>query len=243
MGLDTLAFPTLVFLLAGFIKGVIGLGLPAVGVGLLGLVMVPAQAAALLVVPSTVTNVWQLAAGPDFRALLRRLWPMLAGILAGSWAGAGALAGANSGRARVALGAVLAIYALLGVFAVRPRVPRRLEWWLGPLTGAVTGLVTAATGVFMIPAVPYLQGIGLEREDLIQALGLSFTISTLALATDLLGTGIFDTRLLLASTLALIPALGAMFLGQWLRRRIPAALFRRCFFIGLLLLGLELMAK
>ena len=51
------------FLLAGFVKGVIGLGLPTVSVGLLGLLMTPAQAAAILVVPSLVTNVWQAAVG------------------------------------------------------------------------------------------------------------------------------------------------------------------------------------
>ena len=71
---------TIAFLIAGFVKGVIGLGLPTVAIGLLGLVMPPAEAAALLVVPSLVTNVWQLAAGPSLMTLLRRLWPMLLGI-------------------------------------------------------------------------------------------------------------------------------------------------------------------
>jgi len=232
--------PTAVLLLAGFVKGMIGLGLPAVGVGLLGLVMAPAHAAALLVVPSTVTNVWQLAAGPDFRALIRRLWPMLGGILLGSWLGAGQLASDTSGRARIGLGVVLAIYALLGLFSLRPRVPLRAETLLGPVVGVLTGVVTAATGVFMIPAVPYLQGIGLDREDLIQALGLSFTVSTLALAVDLFGGGVFDRALLLASVAALVPALGGMFIGTWLRHRISPPLFRRCFFAGLLVLGLQL---
>src|SRR6185295_20338072 len=46
--LATIAF---VFLLAGFVKGVVGLGLPTISMGLLSLAMPPAQAAALLVVP------------------------------------------------------------------------------------------------------------------------------------------------------------------------------------------------
>ena len=60
------------FLLAGFVKGVIGLGLPTVSIGLLGLLMTPAQAAAILVVPSLVTNVWQAVVGGGFLALARR---------------------------------------------------------------------------------------------------------------------------------------------------------------------------
>ena len=80
---------TLTFLIAGVVKGVIGLGLPTVSMGLLSLVMAPAKAASLLIVPSFVTNVWQLAAGPSFGRLARRLWPMLAGVVVGTLAGTG----------------------------------------------------------------------------------------------------------------------------------------------------------
>src|SRR4051812_21534850 len=99
------------FLIAGLVKGVIGLGLPTVAIGLLGLVMPPAEAAALLVVPSLVTNIWQLAAGPSFMTLLLRLWPMLMGICIGTWgataAGAALLAGGEADHAAGALGVAL----------------------------------------------------------------------------------------------------------------------------------------
>src|SRR5262245_56089946 len=161
-----IAFAT--FLLAGLVKGVIGLGLPTIAMGLLAMVMAPAQAAALLVVPSFVTNVWQLALGPGIGELLRRLWPMLAGICVGAWAGAGLLTTDAGVRPTVALGAALILYAALGLSSVRFAVPGRAEWWLAPLVGVATGVVTAATGVYVIPAVPYMQGLGLEEEELVQ---------------------------------------------------------------------------
>lgn len=227
---------TLTFLLAGFVKGVIGLGLPTVAIGLLGLVMAPVQAAALLVVPSLATNVWQLAAGPRLGALWRRLWPMMLGICLGTWAGAGLLAGASNGRATLALGLALAAYAALGLAAVRLRMPGRAEAWLSPLIGAATGLVTAATGVFVIPAVPYLQALRLEKDDLVQALGLSFTVSTVALAVDLARDGALVSSAG-ASLLALAPALAGMLIGQWLRARVRPERFRFWFLLGLLGLG------
>ena len=92
-----LLFIAAAFLLAGFVKGVIGLGLPTVSMGLLSLVMAPAKAASLLIVPSFVTNVWQLAAGPSFGRLARRLWPMLAGVVVGTLAGTGLLTGSHAG--------------------------------------------------------------------------------------------------------------------------------------------------
>jgi len=228
------------FLLAGLVKGVIGMGLPTVAMGLLALVLPPAEAAAVLVVPSLVTNVWQLMAGPAFGALMRRLWPMMLAVLIGTIAGAGVLAGNVSGLAKIGLGITLALYSVVGLAGFRWSIAPRHESWWGPTVGVTTGLVTGATGVFVIPAVPYLQAIGLEKDELIQALGLSFTVSTVALAVGLLRVDAWQMDTVWISLLALVPALAGMQAGQWLRSRIPAATFRKVFFAGLLLLGATL---
>lgn len=229
-----------IFLLAGLVKGVIGMGLPTVAMGLLALSLPPAEAAAIVVVPSLVTNVWQLLAGPRFAALARRLWPMMVGVTAGTIAAAGIIAGDVAGLAEACLGAALALYAVVGLSGFKLVVAPRQERWMAPTIGAATGLVTGATGVFVIPAVPYLQALGLERDELIQALGLSFTVSTIALALGLLRVDAWQTHSLGLSALALVPALAGMQLGQTLRRRIAPARFRTVFFAGLLLLGLYL---
>jgi len=72
-----------VFLLAGFVKGVIGLGLPTIAMGLLTLAMPPAGAAALLILPSIVTNLFQMRPVGAAMELTRRLWPMLVGVALG----------------------------------------------------------------------------------------------------------------------------------------------------------------
>jgi uncharacterized membrane protein YfcA len=232
------------FTLAGFVKGVIGLGLPTIAMGLLGSLMAPAAAAALLIMPSIVTNIWQMAGGRGLAPLLRRLWPMLAGVCVGSWAGAGLLTGSNTGTAMTGLGTALLAYAAIGLMPWKlPRIPPRHEPWAGPLVGTATGLVTGATGVFVIPAVPYLGALGLSRDELVQALGISFTVSTLALALALGTAGVFSTGLAWGSLVALLPALIGMGLGNALRRRVSPETFRRWFFLGLLALGVQLLAR
>ncbi|HEU0084947.1 MAG TPA: TSUP family transporter, partial [Bradyrhizobium sp.] len=64
-----------VFLLAGLVKGVLGLGLPTVAMGLLAVSMPPAHAMAIVIVPAIVTNIWQTFVGPYLRDITRRLWP------------------------------------------------------------------------------------------------------------------------------------------------------------------------
>jgi uncharacterized membrane protein YfcA len=228
------------FLLAGIVKGVTGMGLPTVAMGLLGTVMPPVAAASLLIVPSFVTNVWQLLIGPNVTTLARRLWLMMIGIMAGTITGSSILASQSSKWPTAALGAALAVYAIFTLLARQLHVPSRIEPWLSPLIGLATGVVTGGTGVFVIPAVPYAQALGLARDQLVQALGLSFTVSTVALTAGLISRGAFALDSLALSILAVIPALLGMALGQVIRQRVSPARFRRWFLICLVVLGAEL---
>jgi uncharacterized membrane protein YfcA len=173
---------TLTFFLAGMVKGVTGMGLPTVAMGVLGAIIPPVAAASVLIIPSFVTNVWQLYAGPRFANLVLRLWPMMLGIVVGTVAGSWLLTSVNTGWTTTGLGVALALYAGFSLWARPLSVPARFERWLSPVVGLTTGMVTGGTGVFVIPAVPYLQALGLNKDDLIQALGLSFTISTSAIS-------------------------------------------------------------
>lgn len=228
------------YLLAGFVKGVIGLGLPTVAIGLLGLMMTPAQAAAILVVPSLVSNIWQFATGGEVLALVRRLWPMLAGICIGTFIGAVLLPNGTTAQATVWLGVALAIYAAFGLFNVHFSVPPSAEVWLGLLIGIATGAITVATGIFALPGVPYINALRFERDRLVQALGLSFTVSTMTLAIALAHAGEMSVALAWPSLVALGAALIGMSVGQRVRGKVRAQTFRLWFFIGLLGLGVHL---
>lgn len=231
------------FFAAGIVKGITGMGLPTLAMGVLGSFISPLAAASLLLVPSFTTNVWQMIAGPNSLALVSRLWPMMLAIIAGTMLGAFWLTKSDITIATGTLGACLSLYATFTLLAHPFKVPAGLETWLSPIVGAITGLIAGATGVFVIPAVPYLQALGLEKEELVQALGLSFTISTIALALGLGVQGVLVLDQLAISTMAIVPALAGMWAGQVIRRKISPVIFRRGFLISLLLLGLEMMLR
>src|SRR3981189_2791242 len=144
------------FLLAGFIKGVIGLGLPTVSMGLLAVTMPPAQALAIVIVPAIVTNIWQTFVGPHLRDIIRRLWPLMAGTVVGIWLNAGMLTGPYARYGTIVLGVLLVIYAGIGLSKFSFSVARRDEKWIGGIVGVITGMVSAATGVQVIPSMPYI---------------------------------------------------------------------------------------
>jgi uncharacterized membrane protein YfcA len=232
-----------VLLVAGTVKGIMGLGLPTISVGLLGLVMPPMQAAAVVVVPTFLTNVWQTFSGPSLPAILRRFWAMQLGIVVGTYFGGELMARTNPAQAKGYLGIALIAYALLGLLRITFRVARTSERWLGLPMGLATGVANGATGLFVVPGALYMQSLDLDKDDLVQAFGLTALVASLALGVVLWRHGILRTEIAGFSAVALLPAFIGMALGQRLRNHISQDLFRRCFFIAMLALGAYLVSR
>jgi uncharacterized protein len=227
-------------LLAGFIKGVLGLGLPTVSMGLLAVTMPPGRALAIIIVPAIVTNIWQTFVGPYLRDIMRRLWPLMIGTVIGIWLNAGLLTGPYAPYGTVTLGVLLVIYAIVGLSRFNFKVARRDEKWIGGIVGLITGVVSAATGVQVIPSMPFMQAIGMEKNELVQALGVFFTVATVALAFNLTTAGLLTAATALPAAVAMAAAFAGMFVGQAVRSKMQPDVFRRWFLIAMILLGLYL---
>ena len=228
------------FLLAGFVKGTIGLGLPTVSMGLLAVTMPPARALAIVIVPAIVTNIWQTFVGPYLRDIIARLWPLMVSTVVGIWLNAGMLTGPYARYGTIVLGLLLVIYAIVGLSKFSFKVARSDEKWVGGIVGLVTGVVSAATGVQVVPSMPFMQAIGMEKDELVQALGVFFTVATVALAFNLTSAGLLDAATALPGAVAMACAFAGMFIGQAVRSRMRPEAFRRWFLIAMILLGLYL---
>ena len=230
---------TVVFVLAGGVKGVTGMGLPTVAMSMLGLWMTPVQATAMLVVPSLATNVAQCR-GPHLRSLVARLWPGWMAIAVFTVAAPGLGGPSAAGSAKHWLGAILIAYGAWGLWRpVLPDLSGRSRW-LSAAAGAATGAITAFTAVFTLPWVPYLQSLRLDKDEMVQALGLSFTVATLALAVRvqasapqwwLSASGAFTVCLALAGSFA------GLKLGEALRGRLAGPTFQKALFLLFIALG------
>ncbi|MDO9600635.1 MAG: sulfite exporter TauE/SafE family protein [Azoarcus sp.] len=228
-----------VFVLAGAVKGITGMGLPTVAMSMLGLWMSPMQAVALLVAPSLATNLAQCR-GPHLRPLAIRLWRGWVAIAIVTVVAPG-LGGATASveTARNLLGGTLIAYGAWGLWRpVLPDLAGRSRW-LGTVAGAATGVVTAFTGVFVLPWVPYLQSLRLDKDEMVQALGLSFTVATLALAVRVHASAPWwPPSTALGVCVALAGAFGGLKLGEVLRANLAGPAFQKALFLVFIALGL-----
>jgi uncharacterized membrane protein YfcA len=231
------------FLFAGFVKGVIGLGLPTVSMGLLAVTMPPSRALAIVIVPAIVTNIWQTFGGPYLRDIVRRLWPLMIGTVVGIWLNSGMLTGPYARYGPIVLGVLLVIYAIVSLSRFSFKVAPSNEKWVGGLVGVVTGMVSAATGVQVLPSMPFMQAIGMEKDELVQALGVFFTVATLALAFSLSSSGMLTAATALPGAVAMVCSFTGVFVGQAVRSRMQPEAFRRWFLIAMIFLGIYLVGS
>ncbi|MEZ5810076.1 MAG: sulfite exporter TauE/SafE family protein [Rhizobiaceae bacterium] len=231
------------FFLAGTVKGVVGLGLPAISVGVLTAFIGLTEAMTLATIPAFLTNLWQAYSGDNGGVIVRRIWPFLLLATATVWFGSLALTRIDQRYLSALLGVLLALYAMVSLVGLRLFVPERLEMPVAIAVGALNGIFTGMTGAFSFPGVLYLQALGLGKDDLVQAMGMLFALSSAALGLSLAGGGFMDVGRAGASVLAMVPVAAGLAAGTRIRRRLSERAFRRLFFWSLLVLGIFIVAE
>jgi len=237
MNYDVVVFVAAIFLLAGCVKGLIGFGLPTVSIAIIATFLGLIEAMTLMLLPSLITNLWQGLVGGHLIRLIRRCWSMFILGAVFTWFTSSLLSTWNPASFTVILGIVVTFYGLSSLCSFKLSSPGSGESWISPFVGMVSGGITGLTGVFVVPAIGYLQSLRMEKDELIQAMGLWFTIATLSLAFSLKDHGLFVDDLGWISLMAVLPALLGMWVGRILRPKLSESAFRRLFFVGLTLLG------
>lgn len=240
---ETVAVVALTFFVAGFVKGVVGLGLPTISLAALTATLGLHPAMALVLAPSLATNLFQATSGGHGKAVVRRLWPYLMAAAVGIWLGVQILVVSDAALLSKLLGVMIVVYSLLSLARFKPSVPPSLEAWIAPPLGVINGVLTGLTGAFVVPSVFYLQALGLERNVLVQAMGTMFLFSTVCMALALGSQAFITVDLALLSSAAVIPAMGGMVVGRRLSRRLSEAVFRQLLFAALLALGLYILLR
>jgi len=233
-----IVFGLAVFLLAGTVKGLVGLGLPTVTIALTSLVLPLTESIALITLPTIVTNVWQAAVGGRFRYILRRHWPLIVPLMIVLYLTMWLIGQKGPNWASVVLGAVLVVYGVMGLARLRLRLSPDLEKPLSPVIGTVSGFIAGLVGVPVIPLMPYLQALEIRPAELVQTLGIVLCATSLTLTGSLINFGLLDGPHALLSAAAMVPSMAGMWIGQRIRARLSIEQFRVAVFTALSLTGL-----
>jgi len=238
-----LAVVAAVMIAAGIVKGVVGLGLPLVIVGVLSIFLPIKAVLGVLILPLMVTNIWQVIEVRGTLAPLRRFWPLLIMMLLGLGIGAQLLVRLDPSWLYLIVGVIVTAFTVMGFLRPAMRLPDRLEKPAGIVIGGLAGVCGGLGGVWGPPITMYLLALDLKKDDFIGTVGLIWFLGALPLGLFYTAHGIVGSHNVLYSAAACIPAVLGLWLGQKIRERIPQDSFKKVLMVTLFLIGINLIRR
>ena len=243
--LPELAPPQSVAVFAGYTfaataKGITGLGFSTTCLPILALIVGLKDALPLVIIPSVCSNIVVMRQAGRFRETLQRFWPMLLALFPGLAIGLWSLSQINGTLAGAALGVMLLLWCAFSFAQPELRLPAQLERPLAPVSGFLTGIVNGMTGSQVMPSVPFLMMLRLDRNLFIQATNCSFTLSSLVMAAGLGQLGLFTGADVFISAIGVGFVFIGLRIGAAVRAGLSEARFRAGVLIMLSLMGIAL---
>jgi len=231
-----LAVIALAFVAGGFVKGLIGGGLPSVVVPIMAIVVDPAFAAALTIAPVAATNVWQAADGRLFIPVVRRFWAFLIAMSVGVVVGAQILVGLPPTTAALLIGIAVVVMSPIPLASNRFEISRSRESTLNPLIGGIAGLVGGATVIFS-PVLVYFAMLRLDKDLYVATAAVGALCAMFVLYLGLTFSNTLTLDVVRFSATLLIPTMVGFLLGRALRGSISQRAFRLILSASLALLS------
>jgi uncharacterized protein len=240
---DLIMLLVLVLVIAGALKGVIGVGMPIVAFPMLTMLVDVQTAVMLLSMPLVLSNIPQALEGGFVGQTLWRLAPVLVGMVPGTWIGVAILLNVDPAAAKIVAGASVILVAALSLLASKLQIKQRM---IGPaglgagFCGGLLGGVAALSGplVFIFLLAKGLSGRAFTKEA-----SMFLVVSSVVLAAALSSSSRFDWRDVLISALATAPVVAGMLIGQQVRDAVPAYAFKKLVVLVVLLSGAQLVWK
>ena len=243
LGTGILLWCVFALVMAGTVKGVLGIGIPMVSISMLALVVDVPTAVALLPVPIVLANLYQSLFSGQLRNTFRRFGPLVLAVVIGTFLGARMLVQIDPRVLLGVIGAVVLIFAATAYLPNPVRLGPRAERWVGPPIGLLGGVLGGMTTFFGPPIIMYLFALNLEKDEFVGTISTIYLCAGVPLAVGLGMYGIMGPREYLWSCAAAVPVFLGLVIGQWLRTRISHTAFRNALLLMLIVVGVRLLYR
>ncbi len=238
---EVLLYLAVIFLLGGLVKGAVGFGLPTIGIGLGAMVVDIPTAMLLVAVPTVLSNAWQIAVNGKVWQTARRVWLFLVASVALIPLGIAVLILVPEWPYERLLGLVILVYSLWSLRGKDWILRQPESRWLAVAFGSINAFITGITGCFSVPGVMYLRGLGLNKANLLGAMGWLYLLSALTMSGSLAAFGHSTMALNGWSIAACLPVALGLVVGTLIQRRLSEAVFRKVFLWAFAIIGVVLM--
>jgi len=238
-----LIFILTAYIVAASIKGLTGIGFSTSCLPIMALRLDLKVAIPLVIIPSIVSNIVVMIQAGRFREALKRFWPMYLASIPGLLIGLSILVAINVSAAKAILGLVLIVYVSWALANKHLALSEKWERILKPPAGFFTGFINGLTGSQVMPSLPYLLSLNLHKNDFVQAINISFTLSSLIMLVGMNRLGHLPPSTFMLAVGGLIPVLTAVYIAGKLQHKLTGESHRKLVLGFLLVMGLILLLK
>ncbi|MEM7267829.1 MAG: sulfite exporter TauE/SafE family protein [Pseudomonadota bacterium] len=232
-----------VFLLAGTVKGAIGIGLPTTSISILSQFTDPRVAIAIGVMPMLLSNVWQMYREGKGWETIKRFWPFGAALFVTLFITSLFAASVAANAIMLITGLSIAIFAVTSLIREPPRMPAGWERAGMVGAGSAGGVMGGLTGLWSPPLVMLLLSLRLDKADYVRAFGFLLVIGAAPLLGGYLINGLMTWELFWVSMIMVIPTLMGFSVGERVRGRMDTSRYQKAILVFFLIMGLNLIRR
>ena len=243
MTTDLILLAMLVFLLAGTVKGALGIGLPTISISMLAQFVDPRVAIALLLVPALFSNTWQIYRGGQIAKSARRLWPFVSSMAVVMFLASLFAARASTKTLVAGIGVMVVLWTVTSLVRTPRQIPAHLDRPAQFVAGVVSGITGGLTAIWSPSMVVYLLSAGCEKDDFVRFTGFIILCGTVPLTVGYVLNGLLDKQLAIASCMMVIPTLLGFSVGERIRNIMSVQQFQKAVLVVFCLMGLNLIRR
>ncbi|GJL81312.1 MAG: membrane protein [marine bacterium B5-7] len=233
-----IAFCVFTFLIAGTVKGILGIGLPTTAMAIMTLVIEPTVAIALVTPAIIATNAQQFfTTGQPMETAYRYRWIAIA-LSITIFITALTITRVPQSFLVLSIGVVMCLFAIHVLMGFRLPIGDSIPWQVG--VGVTAGICGGLSAIWAPPVAMFLISQNVNKEQFISGCGFLFMIGSLPLAGGLLISGVLNSHALVLSLICLAVALIAFRIGAKLRQQLANEAFRKIVLITFLIMGARL---
>jgi uncharacterized membrane protein YfcA len=228
----------LVFVLASVVKGMLGMGLPAILMVMLTFIMPPIDAIRLITLPMLFLNIVQFSRGPAPLQAVKGYWIFALVMMAVIGITAYNITAIAEEILFASIGVAMIMFALPSLFGMRFSIGSSFIWQV--LGGGLAGILGGLSTIWSPAVVIYLMGRGVQKDDFVGVTGFLFMSGSITFAAVLGAADLLTFDAIVPSMAGLVVALIGFRIGEIIRNRINRDAFRKIVLVAFLILGARL---
>jgi uncharacterized membrane protein YfcA len=232
-----------VFLIAGMVKGSIGMGLPLVSITLLSFYTTPRLAMMLIIVPTLVTNFLQFYRSVDKVNMVKSNKFLLVSLFICTFTVSFFSFSLEQKTLSFLLGLIILIFVIYRWSGFSPSFGLGDDNILQVGSGAIIGAAAGFTHVWA-PTIAVLLVIRkANKEQFVALTGLFIFVGSIGLFFTHYLFDLLDRQILIFSTLMILPSIVGFLIGEKIRSSISEKLFETLLMFFLLIASINLLYK